>query len=41
MDKKINQLDLSAEIDQVISAHSPSLIAWADLVINFGSSIGI
>ena len=24
-----------------ISAHSPSLIQWSDVVINFGSSIGI
>lgn len=28
-------------VEADVSAHSPALIAWADTVINFGSSIGI
>ena len=37
-EKKINSYP---NVEVNVSAHSPSLIAWADMVINFGSSIGI
>ena len=36
--KELNSLP---NVEASVSAHSPSLIQWSDVVINFGSSIGI
>lgn len=36
--KELNSLP---NVEATVSAHSPSLIQWSDVVINFGSSIGI
>ena len=42
LDNKFRKkLDSLPNVEASVSAHSPALIGWSDVVINFGSSIGI
>jgi hypothetical protein len=40
-DEERKRFQAHPNVEANVSAHSPALIAWSDVVINFGSSIGI